>query len=98
MSPLFEPLATNGGPLDTLPLLRLEQAGAVLHIRLNRPAKRNQYCAVPNKCNEGFPPQAHLPAAIALLVRLRNDGIKLAIPTRQQCRLARLHLRFEKLP
>jgi enoyl-CoA hydratase/carnithine racemase len=41
MSPLFEPLATNGGPLDTLPLLRLEQAGAVLHIRLNRPAKRN---------------------------------------------------------
>jgi enoyl-CoA hydratase/carnithine racemase len=29
------------GPLSALTLLRLEQSGAVLHIRLNRPAKRN---------------------------------------------------------
>jgi enoyl-CoA hydratase/carnithine racemase len=29
------------GPLGALTLLRLEQSGAVLHIRLNRPAKRN---------------------------------------------------------
>ncbi len=29
------------GPLADLPLLRLEQAGPVLHLRLNRPAKRN---------------------------------------------------------
>jgi enoyl-CoA hydratase/carnithine racemase len=37
----FQPLAATGGPLDALPLLRLERAGAVLHVRLNRPAKRN---------------------------------------------------------
>ena len=29
------------GPLATLPLLQLQQAGPVLHVRLNRPAKRN---------------------------------------------------------
>ena len=29
------------GPLTTLPLLQLQQAGPVLHVRLNRPAKRN---------------------------------------------------------
>lgn len=29
------------GPLAQLPLLRLEAAGPVLHVRLNRPAKRN---------------------------------------------------------
>jgi enoyl-CoA hydratase/carnithine racemase len=37
----FSPLPDRAGPLGTLPLLRLEQAGPVLHIRLNRPAKRN---------------------------------------------------------
>jgi len=37
----FQPLAATGGPLDALPLLRLERAGPVLHVRLNRPAKRN---------------------------------------------------------
>lgn len=40
MSPSFEPLAASG-PLAALHLLRLERAGAVLHVRLNRPAKRN---------------------------------------------------------
>lgn len=40
MRPAFEPLAATG-PLAALPLLRLEQAGPVLHVRLNRPAKRN---------------------------------------------------------
>ncbi len=40
MSTPFEPLAPTGA-LAALPLLRLEQAGPVLHIRLNRPAKRN---------------------------------------------------------
>jgi enoyl-CoA hydratase/carnithine racemase len=40
MSPAFEPLAA-AGPLAALALLRLERAGAVLHVRLNRPAKRN---------------------------------------------------------
>lgn len=48
MSTSFQSLVTSGpnsgptsGPLSALPLLQLEQAGAVLHIRLNRPAKRN---------------------------------------------------------
>jgi enoyl-CoA hydratase/carnithine racemase len=36
----FEALAATGA-LAALPLLQLERAGAVLHIRLNRPAKRN---------------------------------------------------------
>lgn len=40
MSNSLEPLAA-GGPLAALHLLRLERAGAVLHVRLNRPAKRN---------------------------------------------------------
>ena len=40
MTTSFQPLAASG-PLGALPLLRLEQSGAVLHIRLNRPAKRN---------------------------------------------------------
>jgi enoyl-CoA hydratase/carnithine racemase len=40
MSTPFEPLAATGA-LAALHLLRLEQAGPVLHIRLNRPAKRN---------------------------------------------------------
>ena len=40
MSTPFEPLAATGA-LSALHLLRLEQAGPVLHIRLNRPAKRN---------------------------------------------------------
>lgn len=38
---IFEPFAASPGPLQNLPLLRLEQAGPVLHVRLNRPAKRN---------------------------------------------------------
>jgi enoyl-CoA hydratase/carnithine racemase len=37
----FEDLPPGSGPLSALPLLRLQRAGAVLHIRLNRPAKRN---------------------------------------------------------
>jgi len=37
----FEPLAAASGPLASLPLLRLERAGPVVHLRLNRPAKRN---------------------------------------------------------
>ena len=40
MTASFQPLAASG-PLSALPLLRLEHSGAVLHIRLNRPAKRN---------------------------------------------------------
>ena len=36
----FQPLAAPG-PLGALDLLQLEAAGPVLHIRLNRPAKRN---------------------------------------------------------
>jgi enoyl-CoA hydratase/carnithine racemase len=36
----FEPLAATGA-LSNLSMLVLQQAGAVLHIRLNRPAKRN---------------------------------------------------------
>jgi (methylthio)acryloyl-CoA hydratase len=41
MTPSFDPLHISAGPLGALPLLTLQQAGAVLHIRLNRPAKRN---------------------------------------------------------
>jgi len=41
MSPVFEPLVAGTGPLAAVLLLRLEQAAEVLHIRLNRPAKRN---------------------------------------------------------
>jgi enoyl-CoA hydratase/carnithine racemase len=37
----FQPLEASSGPLSSLGLLRLEQAGPVLHLRLNRPAKRN---------------------------------------------------------
>ncbi|MBL8348188.1 MAG: crotonase/enoyl-CoA hydratase family protein [Rubrivivax sp.] len=37
----FQPFSAPPGPLAHLPLLRLEQAGPVLHVRLNRPAKRN---------------------------------------------------------
>jgi enoyl-CoA hydratase/carnithine racemase len=40
MSLEFVPLAATGA-LAALPLLHLQQAGPVLHIRLNRPAKRN---------------------------------------------------------
>ncbi len=40
MTTTFEPLATSGA-LAAVGLLRLERAGPVLHIRLNRPAKRN---------------------------------------------------------
>ncbi len=41
MSTVFEPFAASSGPLAALDLLRLEQAGPVLHVRLNRAAKRN---------------------------------------------------------
>jgi enoyl-CoA hydratase/carnithine racemase len=41
MPTAFAPLTDLAGPLAALPLLRLERAGAVLHIRLNRPQKRN---------------------------------------------------------
>ena len=37
----FHPFTADSGPLASLPLLTLQQAGAVLHVRLNRPAKRN---------------------------------------------------------
>ena len=37
----FTPFAAASGPLSSLPLLTLQQAGPVLHVRLNRPAKRN---------------------------------------------------------
>ena len=37
----LQPFDAPPGPLAELPLLRLEQAGPVLHVRLNRPAKRN---------------------------------------------------------
>ena len=40
MSLAFQALSASG-PLAALPLLRLEHCGPVLHIRLNRPAKRN---------------------------------------------------------
>lgn len=40
MSHAFEPLADTG-PLAALDLLHLERSGPVLHVRLNRPAKRN---------------------------------------------------------
>ena len=38
MTTVFEPAS---GLLATLDLLQISQAGAVLHLRLNRPAKRN---------------------------------------------------------
>lgn len=38
---VLEPLAPASGPLSGLDLLRLERAGPVFHLRLNRPAKRN---------------------------------------------------------
>jgi len=41
MSLSFQPLTDPEGPLGRLALLRIEQAGPVLHLRLNRPAKRN---------------------------------------------------------
>jgi enoyl-CoA hydratase/carnithine racemase len=37
----LEPLNAPSGPLAALPLLKLERAGPVLHVRLARPAKRN---------------------------------------------------------
>ena len=37
----FQPFESGPGPLSHLPLLTLESAGPVLHLRLNRPAKRN---------------------------------------------------------
>jgi hypothetical protein len=37
----LQPFTPASGPLASLPLLRLETAGPVLHVRLNRPAKRN---------------------------------------------------------
>jgi enoyl-CoA hydratase/carnithine racemase len=40
MTIALQPVAATG-PLAALPLLRLEHAGPVLHIRLNRPEKRN---------------------------------------------------------
>jgi (methylthio)acryloyl-CoA hydratase len=37
----FVPYQPASGPLASLPLLQLQHAGPVLHVRLNRPAKRN---------------------------------------------------------
>jgi enoyl-CoA hydratase/carnithine racemase len=39
--PALEPFQPQSGPLSGLDLLRLERGGAVFHLRLNRPAKRN---------------------------------------------------------
>ena len=41
MPALFEPWADAPAALRALDLLRIERAGPVLHVRLNRPAKRN---------------------------------------------------------
>lgn len=41
MSSSFEPYTAPAAALAGLDLLRLERAGPVLHVRLNRPAKRN---------------------------------------------------------
>ena len=41
MTTAFEPLVASGGPLSSLSMLQLQQAGPVLHVRLNRPHKRN---------------------------------------------------------
>jgi (methylthio)acryloyl-CoA hydratase len=41
MAATLEPLAPQTGALAGLSLLQLERDGAVLHLRLNRPAKRN---------------------------------------------------------
>jgi enoyl-CoA hydratase/carnithine racemase len=40
MTTSFQPLS-EGGVLASLHMLQIESAGAVLHVRLNRPAKRN---------------------------------------------------------
>ena len=37
----LQPYAPSAGPLSGLDLLRLERAGPILHLRLDRPAKRN---------------------------------------------------------
>jgi enoyl-CoA hydratase/carnithine racemase len=39
--PPLAPLAPASGPLSALTMLQLEASGPVLHLRLNRPAKRN---------------------------------------------------------
>ena len=41
MNALFETFSPPAGPLSSLPLLQLQSSGGVLHVRLNRPAKRN---------------------------------------------------------
>ena len=41
MTETFEAFQPSSGPLSALPMLLPQKAGAVLHIRLNRPAKRN---------------------------------------------------------
>ncbi len=40
-TPTLQTLQFSSGPLSSLPLLQLQEAGPVLHLRLNRPAKRN---------------------------------------------------------
>jgi enoyl-CoA hydratase/carnithine racemase len=71
MTLAFQSLAPTGGPLDALPLLKLEQAGAVLHIRLNRPAKRNSVSdAMLAQLHTAF---IHLPADIRVAV-LSGEG------------------------
>ena len=66
MSPVFETLPAAPGPLGALHLLHLERAGPVLHIRLNRAAKRNSIsdellAQLHSAC-------LHLPADIRVLV------------------------------
>ena len=41
MTSVFQPWTDAPPALSALPLLKLEHAGAVLHVRLNRPTKRN---------------------------------------------------------
>ncbi len=59
------------GPLAQLPLLQLQQAGAVFHIRLHRPAKRNSISdALLLQLHTAF---LHLPAEVRAVV-LSGEG------------------------
>jgi (methylthio)acryloyl-CoA hydratase len=61
----FVPLHASG-PLAALPLLQLQQAGPVLHVRLNRPAKRNAISdALLAQLHTAF---IHMPADIRAVV------------------------------
>jgi len=62
----FTPFSPDSGPLSSLPMVRLETDGPVLHLRLNRPDKRNSI-------SDELLAQVHtvfvnLPAAIRVVV------------------------------